>query len=72
MGCGWVEEKNNELFFCYCACLALYVALLWIALCVFLLARVERVNFMVLFAIVASGVVVFVPLYKKYVRNRKQ
>ena len=48
------------------------VTLLWIALCVILLARVERVNFMVLFAIVASGVVVFVPLYKKYVRNRKQ
>ena len=48
------------------------VALLWIALCVILLARVERVNFMVLFALVASGVVVFVPLDKKYVRNRKQ
>ena len=48
------------------------VALLWLALCVILLARVERVDFMVLFAIVASGIVVFVPLYKKYVRNRKQ
>ncbi len=48
------------------------VALLWIALCAILLVRVERVDFMVLFAIVASGIVVFVPLYKKYVRNSKQ
>lgn len=48
------------------------VTLLWIALCAILLVRVERVDFMVLFAIVASGIVVFVPLYKKYVRNSKQ
>lgn len=47
------------------------VALLWLALCIILLVRAERIDFMVLFAIVASGVVVFVPLYKKYVRNRK-
>ncbi len=48
------------------------VALLWVALCIILLSRVEHVDFMVVFAIVASGVVVFVPLYKKYARNRKQ
>lgn len=47
------------------------VALLWLALCVILLTRVERVDFMTVFAIVASGIVVFVPLYKKYMRNRK-
>ena len=47
------------------------VVLLWLALCIILLVRAERIDFMVLFAIVASGVVVFVPLYKKYVRNRK-
>ncbi len=47
------------------------VALLWLALCAILLTRVERVDFMTVFAIVASGIVVFVPLYKKYMRNRK-
>ncbi len=48
------------------------VVLLWVALCVILLVRVERIDFMVLFAIVASGIVVFVPLYKKYVRSRNE
>lgn len=47
------------------------VALLWLALCAILLTSVERVDFMTVFAIVASGIVVFVPLYKKYMRNRK-
>lgn len=47
------------------------VALLWLALCAILLTRVERVDFMTVFAILASGIVVFVPLYKKYMRNRK-
>ena len=47
------------------------VTLLWLALCAILLTRVERVDFMTVFAIVASGIVVFVPLYKKYMRNRK-
>lgn len=45
------------------------VVLLWIALCVILLMKAARIDFMVIFAIVASGVVVFVPLYKKYGKN---
>ena len=45
------------------------IALLWIGLCCLLAARSERVDFMVVFTIVASGIVVFVPLYKKYVKK---
>lgn len=41
------------------------VALLWLAL-VALLLSTARIDFFTLFAIVASGVVVFVPLYKKH------
>ena len=43
---------------------------LWFALCYILLTRVARIDFMTIFAIVASGIVVFVPLYKKYVRKK--
>jgi hypothetical protein len=30
------------------------------------------INLMTLFPIIASGIIVFVPLYKKYIRNDKQ
>jgi hypothetical protein len=46
------------------------ILLLWLGLCWLLLTRAARIDFMVIFAIVASGIVVFVPLYKKYVRNK--
>ena len=36
-----------------------------------LLTRAARIDFMVIFTIVASGIIVFVPLYKKYVKNKK-
>lgn len=42
-----------------------FIALLWLAL-VALILTTARLDFFTLFAIVASGVVVFVPLYKKY------
>ena len=45
------------------------ILLLWLALCWLLLQRVARVDAMTVFAIVASGIIVFVPLYKKYVKN---
>ena len=45
------------------------VALLWLALCYLLVTRSERVDFMVVFTIVASGIVVFVPLYEKYIKK---
>ena len=44
--------------------------LLWLALCYILLTRAARIDFNVIFTIVASGIIVFVPLYKKYVRKK--
>lgn len=46
------------------------IAMAWLALCWLLLTRAARIDFMVIFSIVASGIIVFVPLYKKYVRNK--
>ena len=45
------------------------ILLLWVGLCWMLLTRATRIDFMVIFTIVASGIIVFVPLYKKYVRK---
>lgn len=45
------------------------ILLLWLWLCYILLTHAARIDFMVVFAIVASGIIVFVPLYKKYVRK---
>lgn len=41
---------------------------LWIILC-YLLIQGRGINLWSLFVIFASGIVVFVPLYKKYMRN---
>lgn len=41
------------------------IALLWVLLVIFLL-KTARLDIFTLFAILASGIVVFVPLYKKY------
>jgi hypothetical protein len=46
------------------------ILLLWVGLCWLLLTRAARIDFMVIFTIVASGIIVFVPLYKKYVRRK--
>ena len=45
------------------------ILLLWAGLCWLLITRAARIDFMVIFTIVASGIIVFVPLYKKYVRK---
>lgn len=45
------------------------LVLLWVALCVILLMS-RKIDFMVIFAIIASGIVIFVPLYKKYKRGK--
>ena len=42
---------------------------LWLFLVWLVLTRAARIDFMVIFAIVASGIIVFVPLYKKYIRK---
>ena len=46
------------------------ILLLWVALCYLLLTRTARIDGMTIFTIVASGIIVFVPLYKKYVRKK--
>ena len=45
------------------------IVALWIFLVYILLTKAARIDFMVIFAIVASGIIVFVPLYKKYIRK---
>lgn len=45
-----------------------FIAALWIAL-VAMILQTARLDFFTLFAVAASGVVVFVPLYKKHFRN---
>ncbi|MBP3287663.1 MAG: hypothetical protein J6L79_00335 [Muribaculaceae bacterium] len=44
------------------------IALLWLALC-YMVATGGGLPFMKVFVIVASGIVVFVPLYKKYMKK---
>ena len=46
------------------------ILLLWVGLCWLLLTRAAPIDFMEVFTIVASGIIVFVPLYKKYVKNQ--
>ncbi len=46
------------------------IVILWFALCYLLLSRAARIDFMTIFTIVASAIIVFVPLYKKYVRKK--
>jgi len=48
-----------------------FIVVLWLVLCYLLIVRSERVDFMTIIAILASGIVIFVPLYKKYVRGKK-
>lgn len=54
----------------------LIVGLIWAGVCGILVARMMAdgtpFNLVTLFPIVASGIIVFVPLYKKYIRNDKQ
>ena len=48
-----------------------FIVVLWLVLCYLLIVRSERVDFMTIFAILASVIVIFVPLYKNYVRGKK-
>lgn len=47
-----------------------FIFVLWLVLCYLLITRVPKIDFMTIFSIVASGIIVFVPLYKKYRRDR--
>ena len=48
-----------------------FIIVLWLVLCYLLITRSPKIDFMVVFTIVASGIVIFVPLYKKYMRGKK-
>jgi amino acid permease len=43
---------------------AVCITLLWGVLCYMLLTYSEKVTFDIIFALVASGIIVFVPIYK--------
>lgn len=47
-----------------------FIAALWLLLCYLLLTRASRIDFYVIFTMVASGIIIFVPLYKKYMRKK--
>ena len=45
------------------------LAAIWLLLVWTMLARAQKFTLMTLFWIVASGIIVFVPLYKKYIKK---
>lgn len=45
------------------------IGLIWLWLCGMIVIRTRPVTLWTLFVILASGIIVFVPLYKKYKRN---
>lgn len=48
---------------------AVCLTLLWGLLCYYIIANVEKITFDIAFAIVASAIIVFIPIYKN-IRNR--
>ena len=48
-----------------------FIIVLWLVLCYLLLTRSAKIDFMVIFTIITSGIIIFVPLYKKYIRGKK-
>lgn len=46
-----------------------FIAALWVAISVLLIVSSVKITLYTIFVIVASGIVVFVPLYKKYRRD---
>ncbi|MCI6893777.1 MAG: hypothetical protein MR850_03135 [Bacteroidales bacterium] len=49
-----------------------FIVVLWLVLCYLLLTRAAHIGAYEIFTIVASGIIVFVPLYKKYKRNKRE
>ena len=45
------------------------VGVLWLALCYLLVSRMREVTLVSLFPIIASGIIIFVPMYKKYIKK---
>lgn len=49
-----------------------FLGALWLFLCYLLLATARPVTFYTWFVIFASAVIIFVPMYKKYVSNSRK
>ena len=47
------------------------ITLLWIFLCYLLISSAQKITAWTIFVIILSGALVFIPLYKKYFRNKK-
>ena len=45
------------------------VGALWLALCYLLVSRMKQVTLLNLFPLIASGIIIFVPMYKKYIKK---
>jgi len=45
------------------------LGLLWLGLVVYILAASPRITLYTLFIIVASAIIIFVPMYKKYLKK---
>ena len=45
------------------------VGVLWLGLCYLLVSRMKEVTLVSLFPLIASGIIIFVPMYKKYVKK---
>lgn len=48
------------------------IILLWVVLCYILITRSETINFQIIFSIVVSGALVFMPIYKNRRNNDKK
>ena len=57
--------KGTDIFRLTC------IIVLWVALC-FVVVTSQQFTLRVAFILVASAIIVFVPLYKKYVRGKRQ
>ncbi|MBD5191495.1 MAG: hypothetical protein HDS58_02985 [Barnesiella sp.] len=48
------------------------LTILWLALCYLVISQSPEITLWTIFVIICSGIVVFVPLYKRYIRNGRK
>lgn len=44
---------------------------LWLLVVIFLIVHTPKITLYTIFVIVASAIIVFLPMYKKYIKNQK-
>ena len=47
------------------------LGILWLCLLIYILSFSAKITLYTLFVIVASGIIIFVPMYKKYIKNNR-